>query len=117
MAKIIGINSINMSYFCVNCNKRIDTPGDPEEMQQCMQAHMFLANCRVSVNFTLVISNIADNARHNIFFNMDKVLQLQNIIPFPLVESEMAKILLQFPDIINVSFDIVSKSVISVMKV
>ena len=120
LAKIIGIGSININYYCVMCNTKFTANADQDEYQcskESCKGFMLLANCRTTCTLSLIISDIENDSRSTLFFNMDKVMMLKNIINFPFLENKIAKSILRFPDILQITFDFVSKSVLNVLKV
>ncbi|XP_066936784.1 uncharacterized protein [Clytia hemisphaerica] len=122
LAKIIGIGSINIHYFCIMCNCKLAFPqAELDDEVKCSKescpGRMLLSSCRASCNLSLVVSDIANNNRSTVFFSTDKVMLLKKIIDFPMVENEIAKMLLHFPDILQVTFDLVTKSVLNIVKV
>ena len=119
LAKIIGIGAIDVHYFCVMCNAKFSAPTDSDEFRcpkDSCKYLMLLNNCKTTCSVKLIVADVENNLRSTLFFNMDQVMKLKNII-LPLEENEMAKLILRFPDILEIKFDFVSKAVLNVLKV
>ena len=78
---------------------------------------MLVGSCRV-ISFTLILNDVDKNKNIQLYFPSDKCGQLRKIINFSLEDDKcVAKALLEFPDIFEIIFDIVSNTVLDVSKV
>uniref|UniRef100_A0A7M5WTJ1 Uncharacterized protein n=1 Tax=Clytia hemisphaerica TaxID=252671 RepID=A0A7M5WTJ1_9CNID len=85
LAKIIGISSININYYCVKCNTKFTANTNQDEYQcskESCKSFMLLANCRTTCTLSLIISDIENDSRSTLYFNMDRVMILKNIFHF-----------------------------------
>ena len=120
LCKIVGVASVNLYTCCINCNKKMQ-PNDEEEVLpflKCGECNscMLKSSCNVILNLSIVVSDVAQNDNVTIFFANDEAYQLKSIIGFTCSsENELVKSLLSFANIFQVTFDITSKKVVSVV--
>ena len=119
LCKIVGVASIHLTRFCVSCTKKLNIV-DFDKTIDCNHCHgtMLVDSCRVTISFTLILNDIDKNKNIQLYFPSDKCGQLRKIIDFSLEDDKcIAKALLEFPNIFEIFFDIVSNTVLDVSKV
>jgi len=112
--KVIGVKTIASKALCLTCNRSCVDLLD-ETMVKCVTCNLTLrkAACNMSWYANLLVTDIALNENHNIFFRNDYVHQLSDIAGFQLTsEDELAKEMLSFRDPLVVNFDVISKEVV-----
>jgi len=121
LCKIVGVTGIYLNHNCINCSKKITSELNKDDSSlicnHC-QAIMKLSNCHATVSLSLVLNDISKNTTVTLYFPPDRSQKLQSIVNFSLESDALiAKALLEFPDIFEVTFDFVSKIVLKVLKV
>ena len=121
MCKIAAVDKITIYFHCAKCSKKLLDVNDDDEsvILKCVHCstQMLKSKCRVTLHFTLVLNDIVKNNNIALFFPNDQAFMLNRILDFQCVsEKEIVKTILEFPDILEVKFDVTTKSVISVLK-
>ena len=83
LCKIVGIDKICINFHCTKCNKKLlDDDVDDSVIFKCVEckAQMLRSNCRISLRFSLVLSDVTKNVNISLFFPNDQAFQLKSII-------------------------------------
>ena len=98
------------------CDRKIpDIESSEEETWTCgnqeCESTMLKSSCRSSLKLTLMFNDTTKNRNVQLFLPNDQSQQLAQIIEMELTnDKNIAKCLLQYPDIINVTFDTTNKT-------
>ena len=108
--KIVGVSSIILNFHCTNCDKKlVEYEGSVVFCQEC-GSQMLKSKCRTTIGLSIVICH--DSVNVTLFFPNSQAQQLKAIVDFPTDnDNVIAKALLESDDLLQITFDITSKTV------
>ena len=115
--KVVGVSTVTKTYYCVGCNKKVESKSEDPEFIKCLSCNMEMtkSSCRSLMGLSIVVSEITKDEKTSLYFPNDAALQLKSIVQFD--DGNISKALLKFPDTLQVTFDIITKKVSTVKKV
>ena len=113
--KIVGVSSVIVNYHCTNCEKKITEVELALVKCKGCDSKMLRSKCRNTLGLSIVVRDVLKNMNVTLFFANNQSYQLQSIINFPIGnEDETTTAILQFNEVLDIVFDISSKTVINV---